>query len=739
MQLEQLDRLKAAIAGRYDIEREIGSGGMATVYVARDVKHGRQVALKVLRPELAAALGPDRFLREIELAARLNHPHIVPLYDSGEADGFLFYVMPYIKGESLRPLLDREGQLPVDRALTLTRQVASALDHAHAHDVVHRDIKPENILLHEGVAMVTDFGIALAVTAASNRRLTTGGVWLGTADYVSPEQATGDEVVDARSDVYSLACVLFEMLAGQPPFTAPTSLAVITKRLTDPAPDVRRVRASVPTVIERALSKALAREPRDRFGSTGAFAEALVHTEPVQTKSRTIAVLPFLNLSADPENEYFADGITEDVIAQLSKIGALNVISRTSVMPFKRREQSLREISSRLEAATLLDGSVRRAGNRVRIVAQLVDAATERHLWGETYDRQLTDVFEIQTEVALNIAGALKAELSSDEEMRIGKEPTSDVEAYQLYLLGRHCLARYTFEGMHKAIEYFEAAIARDPNYGLAHAAIAKAYSELAVTGSIEPQQGYQRALASAQHALEIDSTLGDAHCILGEIKAVRDFDWPGADREFKRALELSPSSADAYDLYGRMCAALGRFDEAIALVKRAQELDPLAHRSDHANALLRAGRYDEALESARRSVEFDPHYDRARATLGWAYILKGMNAEGIAELQKAAALTPDNDAWSAQLGQAYAMCGQPEKAREVLRKLTAESGRYVSPYHLAYVYTGLGEYDRAMDWLEKAYEQRAGAISGIKSSFLFAPLRSHPRFIALLRKMHLA
>ena len=260
----------------------------------------------------------------------------------------------------------------------------------------------------------------------------------------------------------------------------------------------------------------------------------------------------------------------------------------------------------------------------------------------------------------------------------------------------RHCLARYTFEGMHKAIEYFEAAIARDPDYGLAHAGVAKAYSELAVTGSIEAKDGYQRAQAAALDALRIDSTLGDAHCILGEIKAVRDFDWAGAEREFKRALELSPSSADAYDLYGRMCAALGRFDEAIALVKRAQELDPLAHRSDHANALLRAGRYDEALESARRAVEFDPHYDRARATLGWAYILKGMNAEGLAELERAAALPPENGAWSAQ-------------------------------------------YDRAIDALEQAFDQRSGAISGIKSSFLFAPLRSHPRFIALLRKMQLA
>jgi len=338
---DQLERLNAALAGRYAIEGELGSGGMATVYLADDLKHHRKVAVKVLRPEVASALGPDRFLREIAIAAKLSHPHILGLYDSGESKGFLFYVMAYIRGESLRHKLERETQLPVDEALGITRQVASALEHAHAQGLIHRDVKPENILLHEGEAMVADFGIALAMSAAADERLTETGLVVGTPEYMSPEQAMSERALDARSDVYSLGCVLYEMLAGEPPYTGPTAQSLIAKRLVDPVPAVRRLRDAVPVGVEQALMKALARVPADRFATAGAFAEAITTPARVQPRPRSVAVLPFLNLSADPENEYFADGITEDVIAQLSKVRALQVISRTSVMPFKKREQGL--------------------------------------------------------------------------------------------------------------------------------------------------------------------------------------------------------------------------------------------------------------------------------------------------------------------------------------------------------------------------------------------------------------
>jgi serine/threonine-protein kinase len=730
--------LAAAISGRYALEREIGEGGMATVYLARDLKHDRSVALKVLRPELTAVLGAERFLREIRISASLDHPRILTLIDSGEAGGFLYYVLPFVRGESLRQKLDREKQISVPEAITLATQVAAALDFAHRQGIVHRDIKPENILIQEGEALLVDFGIALVAEEAA-RRLTTPGAWVGSPHYMSPEQAMGDHPVDARSDVYALAAVLYEMLAGEPPYSARSTQALIAKRMVDPVPSVRRLRATVPAGLDRTIQRALALVPADRFGSARAFAEALTGPDDAPATPRSVAVLPFLSLSLDPENELFADGITEDVIAHLAKVSDLRVISRASVMPFKKRDQGLKEIAARLQATTLLDGTVRRAGDRVRIVAQLVDAESDRQLWAETYDRQLTDIFAIQTDVALNIARALQARLSPDEQRRIGREPTTDLEAYRLYLQGRHWLLRFTDHGMRRGIAYFQEAIARDPTYAMAYVGIGLAHLELAEIGAEKPEVAHPDARAVAERALELDPGLGDAHCLAAYLKVVADFDWADAESEFKRALELSPSSADAWDLYGRTCAGLRRFDEAIEMLRRAQDLDPLAHRNDLATALLRAERYDEALQVALRNVEFDPSYDRVHATLGWAHILTGRPAEGLASLQRALAASPGHHQWLAQLGQAYALTGDATRARAILAQLEQLSTEgYVSPYHLAFVHVGLGEHDEAIDILERAIDERAGAAYGIHGSFLLAPLRAHPRYRVLAEKLKL-
>jgi serine/threonine protein kinase/tetratricopeptide (TPR) repeat protein len=746
MELEQIDRLRAALADRYSLDRELGSGGMATVYLADDLKHRRKVAVKVIRPELAAALGGDRFLREIEVAARLSHPHIVALFDSGDADGVLYYVMPYVRGESVRQKLDREGQLPVEEAVRIARQVASALAHAHSQGLVHRDVKPENILLHEGEAVVTDFGIATGLGAAAGERLTGTGIVVGTPEYMSPEQGLGEGRLDARSDVYGLGCVLFEMLAGEPPYRGSTALALIMRHATEPVPSVRRLRDSVPPHVDRAISKALAKVPADRFDSARAFAEALAGPGPggravPAAGPGSVAVLPFLSLSSDPDNEYFADGITEDVIAQLSKIRALDVISRTSVMPFKKREKGLREIAAQLGVTALVEGSVRRAGDRVRIVAQLIDASTDQHLWAETYDRDLTDIFAIQSEVALQIAAALRAELSPDERVRIRKEPTEDFQAYQFYLKGRQCVVHYTPEWMQRALDYFRRAIDCDPGFALAHAAQSFAYAELGGIGALPPDEAHDGARRAAERALELDPELGEAHTMLAYVRFVADFDWEGADREFRRALELNPGSADTCNLYGRMCASMGRHDESVELQRRATALDPLAHRgSDLANALLRAGRCDEALAEAKRTVEFDDLYDRAHATLGWAYLKSGMTEEGLRELERAVELSPHSSMWLAQLGQAYALAGREADARNVLERLERIAREsYVPSYYRAYVHAGLGEADRALDFLERAMEEREAAIYGLKGSFLFTMLHPHPRFRALLARMNLA
>lgn len=450
----------------------------------------------------------------------------------------------------------------------------------------------------------------------------------------------------------------------------------------------------------------------------------------------TVAVVPFLSMGGDEENEYFADGITEDVITHLSRIRALQVISRASVMPFKDRDRSLREIGEALGASALLDGSIRRAGQRVRIAARLVDARTDRNIWAESYDRELTDIFAIQTDVALQIARALEAELSTEERTRIGREPTTSVEAYQLYLKGRHWFIRFTPAGLRRAIEYYQRAVEADPAYALAYTGIALAHAELSESGAADPSVARPQAMAAAREALRLDPGLAEAHCAMAELRWIWDFDWEAAEAGFRRAIELCPSSADAYDLYGRLCSAVGRFDQALALQRKAQELDPLAHRLDVASTLLRAGRYAEAETEARRAVEFEPDQDRGRATLGWALMMQGRHDQGVAELERAVALTPDNPQWLAQLGQALAMAGRTAEARDLLARLEARAASdFVAPYHLAYIHTGLGEHDRAIDCLELAFEQRAAAVHGVRGSFLFRPLRSHPRFQALVAR----
>jgi serine/threonine-protein kinase len=737
---DALGRLRTALADRYRIDREVGAGGMARVYAADDLRHNRKVAIKVLRPELAEALGAERFLREIETSANLRHPHILPLFDSGKTAESLFFVMPFVEGESLRARLDREKQLPLDDAIRIALEVAGALHYAHSRGVIHRDIKPENVLLESGHAVVADFGIARATRTAENPALTQTGSSLGTPRYMSPEQAAGEKNIDGRADLYSLACMLFEMLAGQPPFTGPTYERTIYQHLVETPPPITRFRPTVTGAIAATLNRALAKSPSDRFNTTAAFADALRAPVAERANARSVAVLPFSNLSADPENEYFADGITEDVIAQISKIRSLKVVSRTSVMPFKKREHDLHEIASRLQVGALVEGSVRRAGSRVRIVAQLIDTTNDEHLWAETYDRDLTDIFAIQSEVALHIAGALKARLSPEERVRITRRPTIDLQAYALYQQGRAQILRYTGDGFRQAIEYFHQAITRDVKYAAAFSGIAMAYVELAETGEMPPDEAFPRAKEAAARAIALDGDLADAHSMVAYVKMTYEFDWAGAEAEFKRALELNPNAADAYDLYGRLLQGLERYDEAIAMQERAQELDPIVNKTDVATAYLRAGRYPEAADFAMRAVEVDRVDPRTHFTLGWAYLGLGKLQEGLAEMEHAVELAPGNNLWFAQLGEAYGLNGMREKAEAILEQLLERSrSDYVSPYHLAYVYTGLGRYDDAMDYLERASEQRSGSIYGIKGSFLFKPLRAHPRFVALLAKMHLA
>jgi TolB-like protein len=462
----------------------------------------------------------------------------------------------------------------------------------------------------------------------------------------------------------------------------------------------------------------------------------------IRRRAASVAVLPFVNLSADPENEFFADGITEDVIAHLAKIRSLKVISRSSVIAFKKRDRNLREIGEKLGAATLLDGSVRRAGNRVRIVAQLIEGSTDEHIWADTYDRDLTDIFAIQTDVALKIANALRGELSKDERARVGRRPTEDLQAYELYLRGRNAYYRFTKEGFRSSIAQFEAALARDPSFALAWASLGEVHAESCIHGEagILPEQAIPLARQASARAVELDDELAEAHSISGFVRFAFDFDWRGAESEFLRAIELSPSSAVVHDHYSWLCVSLERYDDAVREVRLAHELDPLIIQSDIATTLLRAGRLDEAIKEARRGLQVDPAALRCHSVLGWALIFQGGNAAGIAELEQAVALTPGDTLFLGQLGEAYALTGSIEKARQILGQLHERARlEFVSPYHFAYVHAGLGEADAAIDCLERAFERRSGAIYGIKGSFLFRNLRGYPRFESLLRRMNLA
>jgi eukaryotic-like serine/threonine-protein kinase len=753
--------------GQYEIVAPLGVGGMGEVYRARDSRLGREVAVKVL-PE---ALGSDadrltRFEREARTVAGLNHPNIVVLYSVEEEAGVRFLTMELVEGQHLGHLVT-PGGLPLARVLDLAIPLADALIAAHERGVVHRDLKPANVMVtREGRVKVLDFGLAKlsAPEAVSDATLgmtahapisTTGQV-LGTVPYMAPEQIRG-VAVDARTDVFAFGIVLFELVTGRRPFAGATSADIGSSILRDAPPPVHALRADLPPDLGRIIGRCLEKDPERRVqtakdvrnelelvrralesgGSSSPSGHALAAAPALEVPS--IAVLPFTNRSRDDEDEYFADGITEDVIAQLCKVRTLKVISRTSVMPFKKRAESLQDIAARLQVTNVLEGNIRRVGDRVRIVAQLIDAGSGQHLWAETYDRQLTDVFAIQTDVALHIAAALKAELSPNERERIRRAPTRNMQAYEQYLRGRHSLVRFTAQEMLRSIEYFDLAIAGDPGFALAYVGLAMAYTELGENGVLTRDQA-ARAVSAAAQAVALDPELGEAHCARAFARLAFQFDWVGAEADFKRALELSPNSADTYDLYGRMCSHMERFSEAIALHTRAHELDPLTHRADLATTLLRAGRVDDAARAATEALKLEPHDPRLHATLGWALYRQQHVDEGLAELERAVAQAPAEGMWLAQLGQAYALAGVTEKARAVLRQLEDPSRLMpASPYHLAYVYTGLGEQERALDYLERAFAEGTGAVIGIKGSFLLAPLRQHPRFTVLLRRIQLA
>jgi len=770
-------RLQAALVARYALDRELGHGGMATVYLAQDLKHGRPVAIKVLRPELAAALGAERFLREIEIAARLTHPHILPLHDSGEANGFLYYVMPYLEGESLRDRLNREPQLPVEEAVRIAREVASALSYAHSHDVVHRDIKPENILLSGGEAVVADFGIARAIVAAGTEKLTDTGLAVGTPGYMSPEQATAEAHIDGRADTYALGCVLYEMLAGHPPFLGTTAQEVLARHTLDPVPPLRTIRRAVPPAVEHAVFKALAKSPADRFPSAAAFSEALTQTgaPPSLTRqaarpavfvaagvaalvagyvlltrrpgssgdpARSIAVLPFVNIGADPNNEPFSDGMSEELITALAKVEGLRVTARTSAFSFKGKEVDVREIGNKLNVGYVLEGSVRRAGPRLRVSAQLINATTGYHLWSDEYDRDAGDVFAVQDEITRAIVGALRLKLSGAANAALVKPATGNAEAHDLYLQGRYFFAKRDSTSLRKAQDYFERAIADDPSYALAYAGLSDAYSHRAVFGYVPPHDIHSKAKQAVLRALALDSTLVEAHTSLGFIELFLEWDWAAAGREFDRALALDARYPPAHLFRAWYFLATDRMTDAVGEVQAAVRLDPfsLVNNARLASMLYYARRYNEALAQSRRLLEMDSMFFQVRVELARAYLQLGQCDEALAAMKHA----PEQASGAAYFGGVWgwinARCGHPAQALAELNRFRAEAreGRYVSHYSLAIIHAALGDSEQAFAQLDSAYAEGTWAMFTLRVEPAFDALRADPRFARLLKKVGL-
>jgi serine/threonine protein kinase/tetratricopeptide (TPR) repeat protein len=754
--------------GPYEVFSPIGAGGMGEVYRAKDTRLGRDVAIKVLPAEFAA--DPQRlkrFEQEARAVAALSHPNILAIHDIGSHEGAPFIVTELLEGETLRDRL-KGGSLTVRSAVEIAVQIAHGVAAAHEKGIIHRDLKPGNVFItRDGHVKILDFGIAKLTVPRSAEvagqtstvvGATEAGTTLGTVGYMSPEQVRGQSV-DHRADIFALGCIAYEMLAGHRPFTAATDADTVAAILSaDPRP-LAEAASEIPQGLEVIVLRCLEKRPEDRFTSARDVAFALLaFTRSRETPGRavsprettrddrpSVAVLPFVNLSADPEQEYFSDGLAEDILDALTQVPGLRVMARTSAFAFRGKEQDVREIGARLNVEHILEGSVRRAGSRLRVTAQLIKASDGYHLWSQRFDREMTDVFAIQDEISQAIVEKLRLRLAGDRPLV--KRSTEDLAAYDLCLKARHHVLKLTQEGREAGRRYCEQAIALDPSYAPAHVVLAESHLWSAFWGSTDPREAFAGAKAAALEALRLDDSIADAHSALGTVLGSGEFDWPGAEREFSRAMELNRSSAAIRYDYAWCYAMwflfpLGRVEQALTEMRRALELDPLDpfYNSLVGCLLYHARRFELAVAQLRHAIDVDPTFFFSYWFLSVAYRLSGRLDEAIAAAEKAIDLSGGNPITLGTLGGAYGRAGRTAEARQLLEKLTERRrSSYVPASALVAIHSGLGEWDATLEWIARGIEERDPVlVTSLRMSPHYDLLRSRPDFQALLRKMNL-
>lgn len=787
----------STFAGRYQIIEELGKGGMGKVYRVLDKKLKEEVALKLIKPEIASDKETiERFSNELKLARKIGHRNVGKVYELMEDGETHFITMEYVAGEDLKSFILRSRQLTIGTAVAIAKQVCEGLAEAHRLGVVHRDLKPGNIMIDkEGNARIMDFGIARLIEA---KGITGQGIIIGTPVYMSPEQVEG-KGVDQRADIYSLGVILYEMVTGRVPFEGETALSIALMHKTEAPPDPRIINPQLPVDLSRVILRCLEKEKEQRYQNAVELLSELnrieeristrerilptrkgvTHKEilsaynlkkllvpvlviiavialgviilqhlskkepvPTQATKRSMAVLPFVDLSPGKDYEYLSDGITETLIDALANIENLRILARTSSFFFKGKEQDIQDIGKKLNVETLLEGSVQVVGDRLRITVQLINVKDSYHLWSNRYDRKLEDVFVIQDDIAQMVVNTLKIRLLGEREKPLVKNYTANREAYDLYLRGRYYWNLRTGEGFKRAIEYFEQAIKLDPIYALAYAGMADCYGMLSRYAILAPEEGYPKALMWAKKALDLDKNLAEAHTSIGFVKLFYDWDWSGAEEEFKQAIRLNESYPTARHWYSHYFMAMGQAEESLRESKLALEFDPLdlalnTHLGYH---YYYARQYNQAIDQLRRTLELDPNFARANYYLGLTYMQLGRNEESIIEFQKAINRSKGQSSYKASLGQAYARGSNQAESFAILDelKILLSEKTYVSPFEIAIMYLSLGEKDQAFEWLSRACLEKDAGIHLLRVEPRLDGIRSDPRFRELLKKVRL-